>query len=405
MIRYLVFFLVVLVSLIKLEARNSFIVVADSATHEPLASVSILDKNAVPIGQTNEKGILPIININRYPLTLRCVGYNEKTIPGNQPADTLFLSENISVLPEVVIESKKYPLLHLLAYVREYSTLTTYTDTIFLFREKMVDYMLPLHDKVNFKGWKTPRILSSKSYYRFTDQAGLDSVSDECLYHFSWSDWVGLPPQVSIPMMLINNVICADTLKGKYSPVEIWSRTDDTIDVSVNMLADTTVQKWLPSLAGFFNKGVDYDKFSVDYSYKNVIGKELSTRDLEGYSYSIESTGRGRNMFRFNRKDEPYYVSTDAEIYIIDKEYITQKEANKWDKRNFNFNDIDIFVSPEAKPLSPAIIDLMARVENIDKNEIRLKLKPDKRIGHAKEKPNLSMGQKALFFLKKLLKI
>ena len=314
-------------------------------------------------------------------------------------------SGNVLELPEVIVESRKYPLLHLLAYVREYSTLTTYSDTIFLFREKMVDYMIPQNDRVDFKGWKIPRILSSKSYYKFTNQAGLDSVSDECMYHFSWSDWIGLPPRVSMPSTLINNEAFSDTLQGKYSPVEIWNRVNDNVDISVNLLADTIGYKWLPSMTSFIKKGVDYDKFKINYNYKNVIGEDLHIRDLEGYSYSIESTGRGHNMFRFNRKDEPYYVSTDAEIYFIDKEYITLREAKKWDNRNFDFDEIGIFHSSDVPPLSSDLIGLIDRVDNIDKNEIRLKLKPDKRIGYSKGVPSMSMGQKALSFIKKILKI
>ena len=313
--------------------------------------------------------------------------------------------ENVSELPEVIVEYRKYPLLHLLAYVREYSTLTTYRDTIFLFREKMVDYMIPQNNKVNFKGWKTPRILASKSYYRFTNQTGLDSVSDECMYHFSWSDWIGLPPQVSMPLSMSTNEVNTDTLHGRYSPVEIWNRYNDNVDISVNLLADTIGRRWLPSMVGFLNKGVDYDKFKVNYNYKNVIGEALFIRDLEGYSYSIESTGRGHNMFRFNRKDEPFYVSTDAEIYFIDKEYITLKEAKKWDNRKFDFDEIGVLVSSEAPPLSADVMDLVARVDKIDKKEIRLKLKPDKRIGYSKGTPSMSMGQKALSFIKKILKI
>lgn len=311
----------------------------------------------------------------------------------------------VSELPELIVEARKYPLLHLLAYVREYSTLTTYSDTIFLFREKMVDYMISQDSKVNFKGWNTPRILSSKSYYRFSNQAGLDSVSDECMYHFSWSDWIDLPPRVSMPSTLINNEACNDTLHGKYSPVEIWNRVNDNVDISVNLLADTIGYKWLPSMTSFLKKGVDYDKFKINYNYRNVIGESLSLRDLDGYSYSIESTGRGHNMFRFNRKDEPFYVSTDAEIYFIDKEYITIKEAKKWDNRNFDFDEIGIFHPSNVPPLSSDLIGLIDRVDNIDKNEIRLKLKPDKRIGYSKDTPSMSMGQKALYFIKKILKI
>ena len=72
-------------------------------------------------------------------------------------------------------------------------------------------------------------------------------------------------------------------------------------------------------------------------------------------------------MFRFNRVDEPCFVSTYAEVYILDKEYITVKEAKKWDKHNFMTDEIGIYRPLEAPELQPSILDLMARVDNIDK--------------------------------------
>lgn len=66
------------------------------------------------------------------------------------------LSENVSELPEVIVESRRHLVLHILAYVRECSSLTTYDDTVFLFREKMVDYMLPSDKKVKFKDGQPP---------------------------------------------------------------------------------------------------------------------------------------------------------------------------------------------------------------------------------------------------------
>ena len=87
-------------------------------------------------------------------------------------------------LPEMVVESGKRRVLHMLAYVREYSTLSSYGDTVLLFREKMVDYMFVPDKKMRFKGWTIPRILKTKSYYRFTDGQGLDSVSDYCGRYF-----------------------------------------------------------------------------------------------------------------------------------------------------------------------------------------------------------------------------
>ena len=317
--------------------------------------------------------------------------------------DSASFYPNVIELQEVIVESPKNPVLHILAYVREYSSLTTYSDTIFLFREKIVDYMLPQNSKVNFKGWTTPRILTSKSYYKFTNSEGLDSVSDECLYHFSWSDWIGLPPRVSIPLKMRENDICTDTLHGKYRPVETWNRVNDKINVNINLLADTVGHKWVPSIGGFLKKGIDYEEFKISYSYSNITREELSTIDLESFEYTIESTGRGREMFRFNLNNQPFYVNTHAEIFIIDKEIITKKEAIKREKKS-SFIDLEnLTLSNKITPVPDSILTLIKRVHNIDKGEIRLKLKPDKLIGTKKIIKPMKTWEKAISLLKKII--
>ncbi|MDE6097647.1 MAG: carboxypeptidase-like regulatory domain-containing protein, partial [Muribaculaceae bacterium] len=117
-------------------------VVVDSITRIPLPNASVYDRHGVVIDMTDDNGVLPKLARNSYPITIHYLGFQEKTVMEECP-DTIFLSENISELPEVVVESRRRRVLHVLAYVREYSTLTTYTDSVFLFREKMVDYMLP----------------------------------------------------------------------------------------------------------------------------------------------------------------------------------------------------------------------------------------------------------------------
>lgn len=307
-------------------------------------------------------------------------------------------------LPEVVVESRGKKVLHILAYVREYSTLTTYTDTVFLFREKMVDFMVPGRHRNRFRGWRYPRILKSRSYYRFTDSHGLDSVSDECRHHFTWSDWVGVLPEMEIPEHISVNKIATDTVMGSYSPGEIWSRNGDRVSVSVNVLADKTERKWAPNLAAFFrNKNIDFEKFSLTVDYENVNGNRLIPLDLNGYRFEIESVGRGRGMFRFNRAGESYFVSTSSEVYILDKEYITEKEARKWESRVFDDDEMDIYESPEAKPLSPTVLALIDRVNGIDKEKIKLDLAPDRRLVSRKVKR--SLGYRVLQLVKDALGI
>lgn len=293
----------------------------------------------------------------------------------------------------------------MLAYIREYSTMTTFTDTVFLFREKMVDFMLPSRG-IRYKGWKIPRVLTSRSYFRFTDSLGLDSVSDFSRHHFSWSDWMGVVPILSIPRSLSKTEIATDTVWGRYSPAEIWTKRNDSIAVNVDVLADTDGEKWVSSLSGFFKKGLEFNRLKISYDFENVLGDTITALELTRYKIDMESTGRGHEMFRFNRKDEPFFVQTSADIYILDKEFITLKEAKRWEKADFYIEDIGIYESTDADPLSKDILSLIWRVENIDKDQAKLDFIPDQNmISQKLGGRNFKIGRRALLMLKEAIGI
>ena len=64
------------------------------------------------------------------------IGYSPATID-SPDIEEIALEEIEYELPEIVVDSKRHKVLHLIGYVREYSTLSTYTDTVVLFREKL----------------------------------------------------------------------------------------------------------------------------------------------------------------------------------------------------------------------------------------------------------------------------
>ena len=296
-----------------------YTIVADSATRMPLPSASVFDSGGKVVCVSDSKGRLPYISPDRYPVTIRYMGYEEGLV-ADAGVDTVFLQPYMLELPEVVVSSRQQKVMHILAYVREYSTLSTYTDTVFLFREKMVDYMLTPDSRTRFKGWSTPRIIKARSYYRFTDAYGLDSVSDNCGQHFSWSDWMGLVSPPAMPRALRATIAGTDTVYGRYSPTQVWTRNADKVNIDVDVLADTASRVWVPGIKGFFRKNLEFENFRVRYSFDNVAGDTIETGDIAGYSFHIESTGRGHDMHRFGRAGESFYVTTYAEVYIIDKE-------------------------------------------------------------------------------------
>ena len=288
-------------------------------------------------------------------------------------------------LDEVVVESAKRPVLHMLAYVREHSVLSTYDDTVYLFREKFVDFMLPPDGWKRRAGWTRPRPLASRSYYRFTDSQGLDSVSDSFPEHFSWSDWIGIFRSKDVPARLRGVEQAVDTLPGRYGAIEAWSREGDRLGVTVDVLADPVGRSWVPAIAGFLGGDLDFQRLRVHYSLDNVDGDELTARDIASMTFEIESEGRGRNLRRLLKTGggSPY-VTTRGEIYIIDKEYISAKDAERWERYSARGADITIVAPPEAPSLPPATVDLISRVDNLDRDAVRLGRDADHRLASFK---------------------
>lgn len=401
--RLIMTIVIALCTAIGLCGQSRTPIVADSLTRQPLQNASIFDRKGKIIGLSNSKGAVYCASPADYPLTIRYLGFNEKRIDYNA-ADTILLTENISELPEVVVASRQRKMLHILAYSREYSTLSSYTDTVTMFREKMVDFMLPAEKKDKGKGWRYPRVLNARSYYQFTNCRGLDSVSDRCNYHFSWSDWIGILPTFKVPCNLENRDFATDTVFGKYSPAEIWIKDDDRLRLDIDVLADTASRKWVPNISSFFrNDNLDFEQFRMKLNYSNVVSNEISPIDLTAYSFNIDSRGRGHNMFMFNRHDQPFFVTTYTEVYILDKEYITLKEARKWEDKKFDTSLIEIYEPTDAPELQPDILALIDRVNNIDADRIRLTITPDKRLmSRNVRRGNFSIGNRALNLLKQL---
>lgn len=288
--------------------------------------------------------------------------------------------DKVSELPEVFVYPEDRPVLHLNGYIREYSTLTSWSDTVFLYREKMVDFMLPSRKIRNFQGWDKPRLLASKSYYRFTNCHGLDSVSDNFGTHFSWSDWMELPGPVAMAEKLRSQTSGTDTVRDRFAVSRIWEKQDENASVNINLLADTLNQAWLPSFSHSYINRVDFDKVNVGFSYEDADTDVLTPEQLTGCTMHIKSQGRGYDLSRTFRTLGPVQVETKAELYFTDKQYITLKEARKLAKKQPQLTAQDIVAPPQAGRPSESISQLMAKVDHIDHDAIRMGIVPDQRL-------------------------
>lgn len=372
-------------------AKASDAVVVDSISGEPLPRASVFDRNGNLIGISSGYGRMPYATREYYPLSVRYVGY-APAIVTDPDRDSIRMQELPYELPEITVLSAQKDVLYMVGYIREFSTLTTCTDTILLFREKTVDFMIPAKRTKRLPGWRNPRMLDSRSYYKFTSYYGMDSVSNYYHQHFTWADWVGIIDRISIPDRLRSDTIDTDTIFGYYSPTSIWRRNHDTMYVDVDVLSDTTRQQWIPTISTFLHGKVDFSRLSVKYTFRNVDGIDLCADNISQMSFNIESTGRGWSLFQVFPKDQPFYVNTYAELYCIDKAYITEAQARKLYNNRPKATDIGIVRPTDAPELPPAINDLIARVDGIDHDSRRLGLKPDERLaGKGKGIPRFSI--------------
>lgn len=382
---------------IHLSASATYVI--DSRTEEALPGASIIDRRGNMAGVVNPRGQIPWLPLSAYPLSVRCLGYVEASV--NSPdVDTVALETDIYNLPELTVDAKKHQVLHLIGYMREYSTASTYNDTVTMFREKTIDFMIPTLREKKYQGWSYPRILASRSFYRFTDSNGRDSVSDYFRQNFSWSDMVGLLPPTRIPEEVADPTQNASyTEYGRYSPIYTWRRLGDNILLDNDPLAGEEDESMLPELYRIFSSHIDFTGFKVKYLYSDVDADIVLPDHISRITFTIESQGRGKDLRYIFPTDGPVYMNTYAELFITDREYMSVSDARKWEKHPLLGDEIGIVPPDDISDLPVAVSDLVKRVGEIDSDALRLKEERDSKIGIRRD---VEYGRKKRKLLRKV---
>ena len=160
--------------------------IIDAQTRTPVSAASIIDATGNMVGYTLRDGEFTKIPESAYPVTIRCLGYEQFVIerPENR---TWEITPAVYDLEEVVIVPIERSILKQTFYVREYFSLSTKSDTVAFFTEHMAERFTPATKEVKFSGSSSLRILESRSFSRFM---------------FSDKDSVAMSPETSFPSML-----------------------------------------------------------------------------------------------------------------------------------------------------------------------------------------------------------
>ena len=151
--------------------------VIDATDRSPISTASILDAAGNMVGFTYNDGVFSEIPASAYPVTLRCIGYEQLVIerPGNR---TWEMTPIAYELDEVVIVPVERNVLKQTFYVREYFSMYNESDTITSFVEHMAERFVPTTKDAKFGGKSSLRILESRQYSHY-QLFGEDSITTD----------------------------------------------------------------------------------------------------------------------------------------------------------------------------------------------------------------------------------
>ena len=161
--------------LIAFTVANAQMRVVDALDKMPVSAASVFDASGNMVGFTTADGILSDVQPQAYPITLRCMGYEQLTIgePGDKTWEMMPLFYE---LDELVVSQEKRTVMKQTFYVREYISLLANTDTVAILVERMANSFVPISKDAKFRGSSSLNILNSCMYARYKVM-GKDSVA------------------------------------------------------------------------------------------------------------------------------------------------------------------------------------------------------------------------------------
>ena len=227
--------------------------IIDTIDHSPISAASIFDASGNMIGFTWSDGLFSEIPASAYPVTVRCMGYEQLVI--ERPENKTWEMTPIAYeLEEVVIVPVKRNILQQKFYVREYFSMSSETDTVTFFSEHMADRFIPTSKDAKFGGNTQLRLLESRQYGHY-QLFGQDSITTnpETMFPSMVTIFEPIDKEIAIPESF-KKATKFHEVPGKSGMELIAKQNDQTFTISVDALADTKDHKispWPLKLLGF----------------------------------------------------------------------------------------------------------------------------------------------------------
>ena len=328
--------------------------VIDSTDRSPISAASIFDATGNMVGFTWSDGVFSEIPASAYPVTLRCMGYEQLIIerPENK---TWEMTPIVYELEEVVVVPVKRNILKQTFYVREYFSMSNETDTVTFFIEHMADRFVPTSKDAKFGGKSKLRLLESRQY-GYYQLFGQDSITTdpESLFPSMITIFEPIDKEIPVPKSFKEqeNATKFHEVPGKSGMELIAKQNDQTFTISMDALADTKDHKISPWPLKLLGCTMEFNQLYITQAYRvNEKGVYLPNDLLEA-SFVMQADGRGKFLRMALNSDKPIVIRSLIELYIVDRDYLSKKEAKEEYKNKPT--DVKFMVPSTVPPLNEA---------------------------------------------------
>ena len=340
--------------------------VLDASDGTPVVAASIFDSRGAILGITDEQGKFATDATTRFPLSIRCIGYNDTE--ARSAADDVVLMDFCTYqLPEASVNSNRDGV-RVLCYTREYCTLITDKDTTINFSEGMADALLPLRPKIKgFKGWDNPRVLTTKSYNRIIHCDGSPDSLDRKNHSSFISGVLHFPSgELQEPDKLASRATGSDTAYHDKT-MGVLRKTPYTISINVDGLAMHKNHIYSPNILKFFGLTTDFHELYLTRNYYRNGTSIYRIHDLFQISYSVRAVLRGKLIKSSCNTRQPIEMKMNIEVYPIDFEYLTLDECKQAYKDKSTIPPTEIRLPANVPPLDPTTLRLVEQVNALPK--------------------------------------
>ena len=343
--------------------------VIDSTDRSPISAASIFDAAGNMVGFTLSDGVFTEIPASAYPVTLRCMGYEQLVI--ERPENKTWEMTPIAYeLEELVIVPVKRNILKQMFYVREYFSMSSETDTVTIFSEHMADRFVPTSKDAKFGGKSKLRLLESRQYGHY-QLFGQDSITTdpESLFPSMVTIFEAIDKEVPAPESFKEPGNAAKLYEepGKSGMELIVKQNDQTFTIIVDGLADTKEHKMSPWQLKLLGCTMEFNQLYITQAYRvNEKGVYLP-KDLLEAGFVMQADGRGKFLRMALNSDKPIVIRCMVEMYIVDRDYLSKEEA-KEEYKNKPM-DVKFEIPSTVPPLNEATRRLVERANAEAKNK------------------------------------